>query len=315
MIKHIEEKFPFLLSKRILLLGANGQVGNAIQSACKNYGIGLMALGRDNADLSQPESLRKVVRESKPDIIINAAAYTAVDKAEIEVDQAKKINADAPKVLAEEAEALGALIVHYSTDYVFDGRSEIPYLESDQPNPLSVYGCTKYEGEKNIKALCSRHLIFRTSWVFHEQGMNFLKTILRLSEERESLHIVSDQHGAPTPAKLIAEITFEMIALLSNAVSDDARWGTYHLTSSGETTWYGYAKYIVGLASQLGFRLKTNIDTIIPIKTSEYPLPAVRPTNSRLNTKKVSELLSLKLPAWEDGVEHVLNQLYQQEKA
>jgi dTDP-4-dehydrorhamnose reductase len=307
MISLVEKKY-FPLSP-ILLFGVNGQVGCAVREAFSQKGVSLIGLTREKANFEQPESLRAIIRHFKPSIIINAAAYTAVDKSEKEVELATIINTQAPGVLAEEAEILGACLVHYSTDYVFDGKKNSPYIENDIPNPLSVYGRTKYQGERLVADRCQKHIIFRTSWVFHHEGNNFLKTILRLGADRESLSIVADQYGAPTSAGLIAEVTFLTLTALQEAFENDIRWGMYHLTAEGETTWYGYAKYIISIAFQLGFPLKVRESHINPILASEYQLAAQRPVNSRLKLDKLKALLNITLPEWKKGIEEVLVKL------
>lgn len=292
----------------ILLFGANGQVGRALRDGLSQFGD-ITAYNRAQANFENPDSLRAIVRTVRPNIIVNAAAYTAVDRAESEPEAAQRINADAPKVLAQEAETLGAILVHYSTDYVFDGKSAEPYLETDVPAPLSVYGTTKLAGEQNIAAHCRRHLIFRTSWVMSPQGQNFLTTILRLAQESASLKIVNDQFGAPTSAALIAKMTLHALTLMHSVPAADARWGLYHLTSEGDTSRYGYARHIVEKADALGMQFATKTEAIYPISSAEYPQPARRPANSRLDTSKIRSLLSLTIPHWTDCVDDTLRQV------
>jgi len=294
--------------RRILVLGANGQLGQALPHALSGLGQ-VISLDHSQADLSAPESLRAVVREHRPQAIVNAAAYTAVDRAEKEPDLAHAVNCVAPGVLAEEAEALGATLVHYSTDYVFDGRKDAPYDELDAPNPLSVYGHSKLAGERVIAEASRRYLVFRTSWVVGTHGNNFLKTMLRLATERESLRVVADQYGAPTSADLIAGVTSRTLQAMWSAPGTDHRWGVYHLAASGETTWHGYARYAIGRGRELGMLLKAGPDDVAAIASADYPTPAARPTNSRLDTRKLRSAFAVELPEWRRGVNHVLDQL------
>ena len=293
---------------RILLFGANGQVGHELRLTLVRLGQ-VLGLQRAGADLSAPQSLRAIVRQHRPQVIVNAAADTAVDRAEGEPELAQTINAVAPGVLAEEAQAVGACLVHYSTDYVFDGRKSTPYDESDVPNPLSVYGRSKLSGERAVAEACARHLILRTSWVVGAHGANFVKTILRLAAERDSLRVVADQHGAPTSAALIADVTARALQTLVQASERDARWGLYHLAAGGETSWHGYARYAIGRARELGMTLKATPDAVAPIPTAEYPTPAKRPMNSRLCTARLRAAFSVELPDWRQGVDQVLEQL------
>ncbi len=282
---------------RILLLGANGQVGWEL--ARLYAGEDLLALDRAGADLSHPESLREVVRQARPEVILNAAAYTAVDRAESEPELADRVNHLAPGVLAEEAERLGALLVHYSTDYVFDGTKTTPYVETDEPNPLNVYGATKLAGERAIAAACRRHLILRTSWVYSHRGHNFLLTMLRLGREREVLRVVDDQWGAPTSARALAEATHTAMArVLTDEVP--AGWaGVYHATCAGKTTWDGFARAILEGARQHGPRPWARIESIA---TAEYPTAAKRPENSSLSTRKLHTLSAMEMPFWQSAL-------------
>ncbi len=291
-----------------MLLGASGQVGHELRRTLASLGQ-VIGLQRPGADLSAPQSLRAIVRELRPQVIVNAAAHTAVDQAEREPELARTINAVAPGVLAEEARALGACLVHYSTDYVFDGLKNTPYDESDVPNPLSVYGRSKLSGERAVAEACARHLILRTSWVVGAHGANFLKTILRLAAERDSLRVVADQHGAPTAAALIADVTARALETLVQASERDARWGLYHLVAGGETSWHGYARHVIGRARELGMALRAAPDAVAPILTADYPTPAKRPTNSRLCTARLRAAFAVELPDWRQGVDQVLEQL------
>lgn len=294
---------------RILLLGANGQVGTALRRALPPLGeVG--ALDRTGADLSQPERLREVVRMHRPSIIVNAGAYTAVDKAESDEALAFAVNATAPGILAEEAEALGACLVHYSTDYVYDGRKGEPYVETDATNPQSVYGRSKLAGEDTVRRACRRHLIFRTSWVFAASGGNFLKTMLRLAAERDSLRVVSDQIGAPTSAELIAACTVVALGEMAGKPAADPRWGTYHLAASGSVSWHGYARHVIARAQARGAVLRASPESVAAIPAVEYPTPAARPANSRLDTLKLRRAFqAASLPDWRDGVDSVVDQL------
>jgi dTDP-4-dehydrorhamnose reductase len=294
---------------KALLLGKNGQVGWELQRALAPLGE-VCAFGSESVDLADLATIRRVAREVAPDVIVNAAAYTAVDKAESEPEQARRVNAEAVGVLAEEASRLGAWLVHYSTDYVFDGSKAAPYVEEDATGPLSVYGKTKLEGENAIRERHDRHLIFRTSWVYARRGTNFAKTMLRLASERDSLRVVADQHGAPTSAELIADIT----ALALRSIQADTKLaraisGTYHLAAAGETTWYDYAQCVIGLAIERGVPLKCAPANIEPISTAAYPVPATRPKNSRLDTSKLRGTFNIRLPDWRFYVMRLVEEL------
>lgn len=295
---------------KILLLGKNGQVGWELQRALAPLGE-LIALDFDSpgplgADFSKPESLAATVRAVAPQIIVNAAAHTAVDKAESEPELARAINASTPGVLAREAVAIGAWLVHYSTDYVFDGSGSTPWLEDSPTGPLSVYGQTKLEGENAIRASGVRHLIFRTSWVYAARGGNFAKTMLRLAKERDKLTVINDQIGAPTGADLLADITAHALRV---AQQQPVLSGTYHAVASGETSWHGYAKHVVEFARNAGQPIKVAADAIEPVPTSAFPTPAKRPSNSRMNTRKLQETFGFTLPAWQAGVERMLTEV------
>ena len=312
---------------RIVLLGAQGQLGHALAQALPVLGS-VVACARAQADLSQAPALHALLDQNQPQLIVNAAAYTAVDKAEQEPDLAQAINAQAPGVLAQWAAAHGAVLVHYSTDYVFDGRSPRPYTEADAPAPLSVYGQSKWAGERAVQAAAGRHLVFRTSWVVGAHGGNFLKTMLRLGVERESLRVVADQHGAPTSTDLIAHTTVQVLqqmcapALAANTKGeasqppnapwvsvDDPRWSLYHLAAAGETTWHAYACHVMDRATALGWPMRASAQRIEAIATDQYPLPAPRPANSRLNTQRLQSRFGLSLPDWQAGVDAVIDSL------
>jgi len=281
---------------RILVTGRTGQIGWELQSALAPLGT-VIALDRGGMDLASPDSIRRAIRDASPDIIANAAAYTAVDRAESEPDLAMQVNGIAPGVMAEEAKRLGAVLVHYSTDYVFDGTKQQPYVEDDPPNPLSQYGRSKLAGEQAIALSGATHLIFRTSWVYAARGHNFLRTILRLARERTELKIVDDQLGAPTWARFIAEATAQVLRQVGDghkAIADYA--GIYNLTGTGAVSWYGFASAIFAEAKA---RLGMTPPKLIPITTAEYPLPARRPANSRLDNTRLSAAFGLTPPPWD----------------
>lgn len=292
---------------RILLTGQNGQVGFELLRSLAPLGE-VIGVDRRTLDLSDPDAIRRLVREIQPSVIVNPAAYTAVDRAETDKETAYAVNTTAPGVLAEEADLVSALLVHYSTDYVFDGTQADPYRETDIPNPQSVYGQSKWQGEQAIAAATGRHLILRTSWVVGAHGNNFAKTILRLAAEREQLNVVADQFGAPTSASLLADLTAHLVA--SHQRSRDAfPFGTYHVTASGDTHWCDYARFVASEALAAGRTLRARPEAILPITTAQYPTPAQRPSNSRLAGTKFTATFGLRLPAWQDGVRHVLRQI------
>ena len=293
---------------KILLTGANGQVGFELQRTLAPLGT-LRALDHAQCDLANVDALRRVIREAAPDIIVNAAAYTAVDKAQGDPGLATAVNGMAPGILGEEAVRLNALVVHYSTDYVFDGRKATPYAETDVPNPQSVYGASKWAGEQALRDSGARHLTLRTSWVYGAHGGNFAKTILRLAAEREELKIVADQWGAPTAAARIADVTGKLITTYQHLGPARFRHGLYHLTAAGATTWHEYAQTVVQSAYNAGKALKLQVERIHPIATVEYPLPAPRPANSRLATIKLSSVFGIVLPDWRLDLQHVLKEI------
>ncbi len=294
---------------KILLLGKNGQVGWELQRALAPLGT-LVACDFDTpapltADFSQPDSLAALVAAVQPDVIVNAAAHTAVDKAESEPDLAQALNATAPAVLAREAAARGAWLVHYSTDYVFDGSGQRPWTEADTPAPLNVYGRTKLEGEAAIQAVCTRHLILRTSWVYAARGGNFAKTMLKLAAERDALNVIADQWGAPTSAELLADVTAHA---LRQAMARPELAGLYHCVAGGETTWHAYAQLVIEHARAAGVPIKVVADAVRPIPTTAYPTPATRPLNSRLDTSRLQTAFGLQLPDWQPGVVRMLTE-------
>jgi dTDP-4-dehydrorhamnose reductase len=298
--------------ERIVLFGANGQLGHQLAVQLQQLGE-VKALTRAEADLAKPAALREALshisKTFHPTVIVNAAAYTAVDKAQTETELAHAVNAASPAVLAELAKAHNATLVHYSTDYVFDGSGTRPWQESDTTHPLSVYGQSKRDGELAIAALCPKHLILRTSWVVGVHGGNFLKTMLRLAAERDTLRVVADQIGAPTSTELLADVTVKLLQAMSTAADNDARWGIYHVAAAGEVSWHGYAQHVIAGALQRGAILKAKPDAVSPISTAEYPVPAPRPLNSRLNTQKLQTTFAFTLPAWQVGVDAILDHI------
>jgi dTDP-4-dehydrorhamnose reductase len=298
------------LLKKILLTGVNGQVGHALKTKLADYET--IPLSRDQLDLTKAHDIRRVVREIKPNLIINPAAYTAVDKAESEPELAFAINAEAAQVLAEEAARLDAALIHFSTDYVYDGSKKCAYIETDEVNPMSVYGKSKLAGEDAIRAVGAPHLILRTSWVYGAYGKNFLKTILRLAAERDSLRIVADQFGAPTSSESIAAAVVKLVE--SWQIENQNQTGIYHLTNSGETSWYGFSCEIINqynrlIAEKNWPALKTQLDSIVAITTSDYPTPAARPANSRLHNTKLKQTFGVELPSWQQGLGDVMQKL------
>ena len=294
---------------RILLLGKNGQVGWELQRSLATLGD-LTALDFDStdfrADFAEPDSLAATVRALRPDVIVNSAAHTAVDRAESEPALARTINAVAPGVLAREAAALGATLVHYGTDYVFDGSGSAPRAEDAPTGPLSVYGATKLEGEDAIRASGCRHLILRTSWVYAARGGNFAKTMLKLAAERDKLTVIDDQFGAPTGAELLADLTAHALRVLRER---PGLAGTYHAVAAGETHWHGYATHVIEWARAHGHAVKVAPDAIVPVPTSAFPTPAKRPLNSRLDTRKLRETFGVVLPPWQHGVDRMLAEI------
>ena len=293
---------------KLLITGKNGQVGFELQRALAPLGE-IVAVDHAECDLSSADAIRALVRRLQPDVIVNPAAYTAVDKAESDQDTVFAVNAVAPGVFGEEAARLNALVVHYSTDYVFDGKKAGAYSEDDTPNPQSVYGQSKLAGEQALQASGAKHLTFRTSWVVGAHGNNFAKTMLRLAADRDSLSVVADQWGAPTSAALLADVTAQLIR--QHALADDQLfpYGLYHLVAGGETNWHDYARYVIEAARAAGKPIKVTPDNIKAITTADYPLPAPRPANSRLDTRKLQDTFGLILPHWQLGISHILEQI------
>jgi len=291
-------------NRRILIVGAQGQLGVELQRAFSHAGE-VTAYGRDRCDLGRPETIRAAMVEARPEIVLNAAAYTAVDRAEAEPDLAMRVNGEAPGVLADEARKLNALLVHYSTDYVFDGSKAGPWLEEDVPNPLNVYGASKLAGERNIEQSDARHLTFRTSWVYSAHGQNFFRTMLRLGRERDLLKVVNNQMGAPSSAWALAKATKDVIDRLDeNAYQDQGDWaGTYHMTCAGQTSWCGFAEAIFERMTKPESR---SWPSVVGIPDSEYPTPARRPKNSVLGNGKLQRRFGVVLPAWEDSLDETV---------
>ena len=293
---------------KILLFGANGQVGWELQRSLSPLGE-LIALDRHSTelcgDLADLAGIASTVANLKPEVIVNAAAYTAVDKAEADVESTHLINALAPGALAQAASTVGALLVHYSTDYVFDGSGTKPWVETDSTGPLSVYGRSKLEGEQRIASHCAKHLIFRTSWVYAARGGNFAKTMLRLAQERETMQVINDQFGAPTGADLLADVTAHAIRQVLNRPEDA---GVYHLAAAGQTTWFDYAKHVVAQSIRAQAAPEIIVKTINPVTTSAFSTAAKRPHNSRLNTAKLEQTFGLTLPPWQLGVNRMLKE-------
>jgi dTDP-4-dehydrorhamnose reductase len=298
---------------KILLTGKNGQLGFELQRALAPLGE-LVAVGQSDCDLADAAALRALVRAVAPDVIVNPAAYTAVDKAESDQSTAFAVNAEAPRILGEEGARLGALVLHYSTDYVFDGRKDGAYHEDDTPDPQSVYGRSKLDGEQALAAANARHLILRTSWVVGAHGGNFAKTMLRLAAERDHLKVVADQIGAPTSAALLADLSAQLVRQHARegagGVPGGFPYGIYHIAAAGETTWYDYARFVIGEAIAAGKPMQATPDAIAPLTTEQYPTPARRPLNSRLDTHRFRTTFGLRLPPWQDGVRHVLQQIF-----
>ena len=296
---------------KILLFGKGGQLGWELQRSLAPMGE-LVALDFDSTefcgDFTNPAGLAQTVQAVRPDLIVNAAAHTAVDKAESEPELVRTINALAPATLAQQAAALGAWLVHYSTDYVFDGSGERPWREENATGPLNIYGQTKLEGERAIVDSAAKHLIFRTSWVYAARGGNFAKTMLRLTRERDRLTVIDDQIGAPTGAELLADVTAHALRRATASPDGVNLAGLYHLSASGQTSWHGYASFVLETALKLGATLKASPATVDPVPTTSFPTPARRPLNSRLDTSKLQRSFNLVLPPWQQGVARMLTE-------
>lgn len=295
---------------KIVLFGKNGQVGWELQRALSPLGA-LVALDRSGADglcgdLADPDGVAATIDRLAPEVIVNAAAYTAVDAAESASEQARRINAAAPAALARAAERTGAWLVHYSTDYVFNGSGSTPWREDDPTDPLNVYGASKLEGEQAIRVSGARHLILRTSWVYAARGGNFARTMLRLAGERDRLTVIDDQIGAPTGAELLADVTAHLIRAAPQRPEVS---GLYHLVAGGETSWHGYATFVIDHARRRGVPLKVAADAIVPVPSSGFPTAARRPHNSRLDTSRLREMFALTLPHWQTGVARMLSEI------
>ena len=293
---------------KILLFGANGQVGWELQRSLSPLGE-LIALDRHSTelcgDLANLAGITNTIANVRPDVVVNAAAYTAVDKAEADIQTAQLINATAPGAMAQAASAVGAWLVHYSTDYVFDGSGDTPWMEANPTGPLNAYGRTKLDGEQRIASHCAKHLIFRTSWVYAARGANFAKTMLRLAQERETMQVINDQFGAPTGADLLADVTAHAIRQVLNRPEDA---GVYHLAAAGQTTWFEYAKHVVAQSVRAQAAPEIIVKAINPVATSAFPTAAKRPHNSRLNTGKLERTFGLTLPPWQLGVNRMLKE-------
>lgn len=290
---------------KILLTGKNGQVGFELERTLAVLGD-VTAIDVDDCNLADEAAIRALVMQLKPDVIVNPAAYTAVDNAEKNSELAFAINGRAPGVFGEMAKTLGALVVHFSTDYVFDGSKASPYVETDATGPLGVYGASKLAGEQALAASGAAHVILRTSWVVGAHGANFAKTMLRLAKERETLNVVADQFGAPTTAALLADVTAHLVRNRDVAAQHS---GVYHCVNAGETNWCDYAKFVLDFAQRAGVALKAGPDQVVAIPSSAYPTPAKRPINSRLDTRKFRSTFGLQLPPWQDSLTHTLKQI------
>lgn len=302
--KHRDSSAPL-----ILVTGKDGQLGFELTRSLQSVGS-IVALGRGELDLSSADAIGALVERTRPDFIVNAAAYTAVDKAESDVNQCFAVNEAAPRAMAQAAKRCGATLLHFSTDYVFDGTEARPYRETDECNPQSVYGSSKLAGERAIADALSEHVIFRTSWVVGAFGGNFAKTMVRLARERDELRVVADQWGVPTPAYLLADVAATIIrSVAADPMFLSRHAGTYHLAPQGETTWHGYAQHVLRRVADLGVELKTHADAVQPITTEQFPTPAKRPANSRLDTSKLRGVSGIVLPQWQEALEPIVRLL------
>jgi dTDP-4-dehydrorhamnose reductase len=296
---------------KLLLTGKNGQLGFELQRALAPLGE-LIAVDATECDLADTAAIQTLLEREQPAVIVNPAAYTAVDRAESEPELAAAVNTEAPRQFGAWAATTGALVLHYSTDYVFDGAKAGPYVEEDVTAPLGVYGLTKRDGESALRQTCPRHLILRTSWVVGAHGGNFAKTMLRLAAERDSLRVVNDQWGAPTSAALLADLTAHLVRQWANqerSSGDSFPYGTYHVANAGETNWYDYARFVLAAAHESGRSLRVTSDQIEAITTADYPTPAARPANSRLDCRRFRNTFGLHLPPWQQSLRHLLAQI------
>lgn len=289
---------------KILLFGSSGQIGAYLQKSLAGMGE-IKACSRNECDFADLNQIEKTIIKYKPNIIVNAAAYTNVDKAESEKQKVKAINIDAVEIIAKAAKNLGALLIDYSSDYIFDGTKNAPYVENDKANPMSTYGLAKFQGEEKIRKSGCDHLIFRTSWIYSPNGRNFVNTIINLAREKDKLSIVDDQVGAPTSAEFVAEVTAHCIRRGVNSNN----WGTYHLTAGNSVSWYEFAKYILNYLKSRGFTFRLDIDNIVPVSSEDYKSAAVRPKNSILSTELIKKTFELQIPSWETQVEQVLSKI------
>jgi len=302
-----------MMARTILVTGKNGQLGHELRRALAPLGE-VVAVGQADCDLGDAEGLRALVRRVAPAVIVNPAAYTAVDKAETDEAAAFAVNAAAAGILAEEAARLDALLVHYSTDYVFDGDKQGAYVETDAPHPLSVYGKTKLAGEELVRAKSPRHVILRTSWVVGSYGGNFAKTMLRLARQRDSLNVVADQFGAPTPAALLADASAHVVRRYLDGDTEGFPYGLYHLSSRGETNWHAYAQYVIAAAWAAGQQLALRPEAMQAIPAVQYPTPARRPTNSVLDSSLFERTFGLRVSPWQEGLDRILQQIFDLQK-
>jgi dTDP-4-dehydrorhamnose reductase len=299
----------FEVMTSILILGKNGQVGDALVKAFVSEAQ-CHAFDSHDADLTNEKQLRQLIQHIKPSVIINAAAFTAVDQAEGDEVLAYKVNARGPQIIGEEATIVGASVIHFSTDYVFDGTKKTPYKETDKTNPLNVYGASKLQGEKLLMKACCQSIILRTSWVVSDHGQNFLKTMLRLAHDREVLRVVSDQRGVPTSAYLLADVSRMLVNKLNTDDKKNFPYGIYHVVPRGQTNWYEYAKLVIHEAMKLGDTFSVSPEMMHAIQTKDYPTQAKRPLNSRLDTSLFEKQFSMTLPPWEEGVFAIIRALY-----
>jgi dTDP-4-dehydrorhamnose reductase len=293
---------------KIVVVGRKGQVASDLQSVLPSIGS-VVSVGRPEFDLTDPVCIRRTVRELQPDVLINAAAYTAVDQAESEPDLAMRVNAEAPGIMAEEAKRLGALFIHYSSDYVFDGVKDGPYSETDKPNPRNAYGVSKLAGDRAVAAADGAFMIFRTSWVYSTTGKNFLATITKLAGERDELRIVNDQIGSPTWSRDIANATMSALVRINRGVHGAELSGIYNLTSGGQVSWYGFAEAIIAELTRVNMLSEKVTAALVPIPTASYPTPARRPSNSCLSNKKIGDVLGIHLPEWRDSLVRVVGEM------